>query len=699
MAPCEKSIADFCRLCAVEAKNGVVIYSSEGVNLCLEEKIIQCLRIEVSKDDMLPKKVCRPCRARLEDYHKFAERANRVQHTLELLIQMKSANMSSGPLVAETKNEDGIHVKKDPDDIEIKDELMELPLDVTLVSDGDSHVDTKVNSTDDDHSIPELPPLPHIRESKHGSINERPMRLTRRRKMLQPKKSSRQQPVVARRRGRSRRNIPRPPPSSEEDSEEEVKEEKIDEEGDEDPEELEKTDPDEIDELNVFKGLRDEEEEEEDEEIDDEADKNAKEEWKTHWGIKCNQCEQIFPFKSQFDRHYRSLYERKPIYTCSYCNKTMEKYSTFRSHCYRHVTEGRYRCEYCQKGFSLRSMLHVHILAKHTTVKPFICEECGKGFVTRPGLNIHLKKHKTDEKLEYPCGDCGKVLHTRGGLTAHQNVHKLGRRFMCDVCGKTFTQKVNMQQHVKHHTGERPFACEKCGKCFAEKSHLNRHYSFHSEKRPFQCTICLKMYKTERCLKVHAMVHAEARPYVCTYCNKGFLSTTKLKQHYNIHTGERPYACKFCERTFTNYPNWLKHTRRRHKTDPRGGIGASRVVVQSQEGNHQGLIPLQQLEEVPQEDERGSVSCHTPQSQQPSGQVIPVACLTNNANPSTGSGMGLMTSYPHQSQQPHPAHQTHHQSMTSESRMHTSIPLTQVQVYPEHMMAIPITHHHHMLPL
>jgi KRAB domain-containing zinc finger protein len=68
-----------------------------------------------------------------------------------------------------------------------------------------------------------------------------------------------------------------------------------------------------------------------------------------------------------------------------------------------------YRCEYCQKGFSLRSMLHVHILAKHTAVKPFICEECGKGFVTRPGLNIHLKKHKTDEKLEYPCGECGKV--------------------------------------------------------------------------------------------------------------------------------------------------------------------------------------------------------------------------------------------------------------------------------------------------
>ena len=48
--------------------------------------------------------------------------------------------------------------------------------------------------------------------------------------------------------------MPRPPPSSEEDSDDEVKEEKIDEDGDEDPEELEKIDPDEIDELNVFKG-------------------------------------------------------------------------------------------------------------------------------------------------------------------------------------------------------------------------------------------------------------------------------------------------------------------------------------------------------------------------------------------------------------------------------------------------------------
>lgn len=323
-----------------------------------------------------------------------------------------------------------------------------------------------------------------------------------------------------------------------------------------------------IDEENIFKGLQ---EETNGEKLDEEIIDNVKEEWRSHWGVKCNMCEQVFPYKMEFDGHYRNNYGIAPVYTCSFCNKSAEKYSTFRSHCYRHITEGRYKCQDCNKGFSLQSMLHVHILSKHTKAKPFVCEECGKSFVTKPGLRIHSKKHNVETKEDYPCVECGKVLHTRGGLTSHMNVHRLGRRFMCDVCGKTFTQKVNMQQHVKQHTGDKPHRCDKCGKTFAEKSHLARHYSFHSNIRPFKCDVCQKMYKTERCLKVHSLVHAEARPFVCTYCNKGFLSSTKLKQHHNVHTGERPYACKYCDRTFTNYPNWLKHTRRRHKVDHKTG--------------------------------------------------------------------------------------------------------------------------------
>lgn len=33
----------------------------------------------------------------------------------------------------------------------------------------------------------------------------------------------------------------------------------------------------------------------------------------------------------------------------------------------------------------------------------------------------------------------------------------------------------------------------------------------------------------------------------------------------------RPYRCTYCPKDFTNFPNWLKHTRRRHKVDHKTG--------------------------------------------------------------------------------------------------------------------------------
>lgn len=54
-------------------------------------------------------------------------------------------------------------------------------------------------------------------------------------------------------------------------------------------------------------------------------------------------------------------------------------------------------------------------------------------------------------------------------------------------------------------------------------------------------------------------------------CSKTFLSTSKLKQHLNIHSGDRPFKCRHCPKDFTNFPNWLKHTRRRHKVDHKTG--------------------------------------------------------------------------------------------------------------------------------
>lgn len=171
------------------------------------------------------------------------------------------------------------------------------------------------------------------------------------------------------------------------------------------------------------------------------------------------------------------------------------------------------------------------------------------------------------------CPECGKFL-SAGSLYSHRKIHSVdGPRFRCEDCDKSFVQKINFIHHRKKHlpNDERPFPCKECDKAFFEKSHLVRHQFFHSEARPFKCESCGKCYKTERCLKVHSAVHNTDRPFVCPECNKGFLSSSKLRQHSNIHSGLRPFKCKYCARDFTNFPNWLKHIRRRHKVDHRTG--------------------------------------------------------------------------------------------------------------------------------
>lgn len=179
-------------------------------------------------------------------------------------------------------------------------------------------------------------------------------------------------------------------------------------------------------------------------------------------------------------------------------------------------------------------------------------------------------------------------------------IHNNDRQFGCMLCDQKFVQKINLVNHVKVHNAIKTHSCDECGKryllqenenivfhcprsvdpfnknifldySFVGQSQLLRHHTYHTNIRTFECEVCKKFYKTKRDLKLHLMVHSVQRPHKCSTCDKTFLSTSKLKQHLNVHTGLRPYKCHYCPKDFTNFPNWLKHTRRRHKVDHKTG--------------------------------------------------------------------------------------------------------------------------------
>ncbi|XP_062557695.1 zinc finger protein ZFP2-like [Armigeres subalbatus] len=311
--------------------------------------------------------------------------------------------------------------------------------------------------------------------------------------------------------------------------------------------------------------------------------------------ITCHKCSRLFETKIEFEFHYRKSYNQEPIYCCTTCDKQISQYKAYRLHIYRHLNSAnqRYTCGTCAKVFHQKSDLNRHenvheshnqaaILAEAAvSTKPHLsvtseekisCDRCTAVFGSQAEVRVHVKKIHPIPKQMIECPDCGKFL-SAGSLYSHRKIHSDGPKFTCEDCDKSFVQKINFIHHRKKHlpNDERPFPCGECGKAFFEKSHLQRHQFFHSEERPYKCGLCGKCYKTERCLKVHSAVHNADRPFVCTECNKGFLSSSKLRQHSNIHSGLRPFKCKYCTRDFTNFPNWLKHIRRRHKVDHRTG--------------------------------------------------------------------------------------------------------------------------------
>ncbi|XP_055609727.1 zinc finger protein 880 [Uranotaenia lowii] len=337
---------------------------------------------------------------------------------------------------------------------------------------------------------------------------------------------------------------------------------------------------------------------------------------RTKLTITCHKCAKTFETKIEFEFHYRKTYNQEPVYACTTCDKRISQYKAYRLHIYRHSNSAnqRYICGTCSKVFHQKSDLNRHELVHENQTQskqpsaqssvqqqsteqsaqkgspvastseqpapvpkviPLVkvtCDRCDAVFDSQAEARLHIRKLHPIPKQMIECPDCGKFL-SAGSLYSHRKIHSDGPKYTCEECQKSFVQKINFIHHRKKHlpNDERPFPCGECGKAFFEKSHLQRHQFFHSEERPYKCELCGKCYKTERCLKVHSAVHNADRPFVCTECNKGFLSSSKLRQHSNIHSGLRPFKCKYCARDFTNFPNWLKHIRRRHKVDHRTG--------------------------------------------------------------------------------------------------------------------------------
>ncbi|XP_063231926.1 zinc finger protein 792-like [Bacillus rossius redtenbacheri] len=569
-----------CRLCALERECFVKIYEDEGQKLNLATKITQCLQIWLYPEDPLPKLVCMDCCSKLNHYFDFFETTSRAQLSLQVMFDRKAPGQEpkkelEGEQPAARPAESSPRPARAPPVIEA------APGEAT--------------------GPPEF--LECVLADKEAAANQNGADGSSRRKRRVPVK--RMQRAGARRRERAkaeRKGKERERRDRQEEAELQqqallqVKEEEVKQEGPTGDAEADASFPDDcaedlLDELGDAwdDGPGPEEEE-------------AKPAGKPKpvldgYVWQCTNCPGVLPTLQELRVHHHTQHNQPPNFKCVQCAKVYTRYRSFARHVKLHRNPKKFRCEECGKCFSQKTVLQSHSTV-HTDARPHVCPQCGKAFKQFSSLYLHSKCHLPDQaKPKFPCDICNKDFATKHTLETHRKIHTGERNFICDICGKSFIAKGSLDYHILTHSGEKPHHCPVCGKGFKTARLLGKHATLHTGIKPHQCDVCGKQFRERGALREHNRIHTGAMPYTCEFCGKNFRFKGILTVHRRQHTGERPYACTDCRREFTNWANYNKHMKRRHRGDADGAAGGARAAARAAyQPPAPGAVLRQQLE-------------------------------------------------------------------------------------------------------
>lgn len=256
--------------------------------------------------------------------------------------------------------------------------------------------------------------------------------------------------------------------------------------------------------------------------------------------LKCKDCLKNFPSLSNLRNHYIRVHAPK-AFKCLVCNRKFGSQSILDAH--KKESHCTLVCKECGKTFHNRHTLRMHemghkglklvcqdcgrVYKSHTTFKKhidlnvcgqktranpaeakFTCDHCNKKYTQKVSLRVHIQ-HEHGNYKSHECKWCKKKFWAQSRLKAHIVKHTQEKKFHCDICGGKFVTKESLLYHTRTHTGEKPYKCEHCESRFLSASRRAEHVRHHHLNATLECDICHSKFKTQLCLQKHKNAHLD----------------------------------------------------------------------------------------------------------------------------------------------------------------------------------------------
>ena len=165
----------------------------------------------------------------------------------------------------------------------------------------------------------------------------------------------------------------------------------------------------------------------------------------------CEQCDRVMASAAALHYHRRTHSGHKP-FACSVCPRRFIIRGQLVEHERIHSGEKPFACDQCPKRFAQSSQLRQHA-SVHSEVGIHVCPTCGESFIRPWRLLSHRRAAHAEDvgpKKRYRCEECDREYSLRQSWIYHRLTHSGDWPFQCDFCARRFRVIGQLRQHANH---------------------------------------------------------------------------------------------------------------------------------------------------------------------------------------------------------------------------------------------------------